>query len=109
LCTHLPKRYKRQIPVGGKRQKLGKAETGSQRDNPQNHTGQYIGANHEAESTATGLAELLPYGKHIRQAAGSRQLDKKPAAILHLASMEEARQEKKEPDAAGGRLVACVC
>jgi hypothetical protein len=23
--------------------------------------------------------------------------------------MEEARQEKKEPDAAGGRLLACVC
>jgi hypothetical protein len=49
------------------------------------------------------MAELLPYGKYTRQTQRTRWLASESFKVLHMASLEEAREEKEKPDTIGNR------
>src|SRR4051794_31179599 len=54
------------------------------------------------------MAQLLPYGKYSGQTQRPRWLGAQPAALLHLARLEETGAQKEKPLALRGRPSACL-
>src|SRR5690606_1926806 len=58
--------------------------------------------------SATRMVELFPRHEYFGQITRFRRLVKKPTALLHLASLEKTRKEKKKPDSIRCRPRPCL-